>query len=306
MSSVSINRLFPTRLVLSSGSLNIGAVTMPRFPLPDKFSDGDFPTFSKLFSRVAAANSWTDTEQLSALPLCLQGRALSVFEKNEANFKTTSDALKCLEEEFNATFDRDAALKDFYQYSWGHGLDLDAYAQRLSNLLRRGLPSLGNDDHNRIVSNQFINGFPSHISEKLRLLFSGRTPKIADVIAAAKDITKLGTPVAACLTSNDSLQEKVNDISQKLELVTTEVAAITSEMRTANWRNTTRERQPQKEYGIRCFNCSGLGHIARNCPSPRSRDRNFGSRAVGATAVSRTFNSGNGTAAGGRPTPRLQ
>ena len=159
-----LERLLPTSPVFSlslASAHNIGAVTrMPRFPLPDKFADGDFQTFKKLFNRVSAANSWNDEQKLSALPLCLQGRALSIFEKNEDNLKTVTDALKYLEEEFSATSDKECALKEFYLSSWGPGLDLDVYAQRLSNLLRRGIPSLGDDDHNRIVANEFINGFP--------------------------------------------------------------------------------------------------------------------------------------------------
>lgn len=70
-------------------------------------------------------------------------------------------ALDFLENEFSATADKDGALKDFYLCSWGHGLDLYVFAQKLSNLLRRGLLSLGSDDHDRIVANQFINVFPS-------------------------------------------------------------------------------------------------------------------------------------------------
>ena len=290
---------------------NIGAVTdkliiMPRFPLPEKFSDGDFTAFKKSFNRVAIANAWTDEQKLSALPLGRHGRALTIFEKKEDTFKTIDDAFKGLEEEFDATSDKDNALKEFYLCSWGQGLDLDVYSQKLSHLLRKGLPSLGDGDYKRIVVNQFINGFPSHLGDRLRLRFSGKSPSLEDALAAAKDLVKLDAPtVASCAVRNDTVLEKINEISQKLESVTTEVASITSEMRAAKSKSGFRRQTPDGQMEsdrhqesrqrrnvreIRCFNCSGLGHIARNCPSPRSGG----------------FKSGNGVAAGRRSTPSLR
>ena len=122
---------------------NIGAVTideMPRFSLPEKFSNGDYESFEKEFKRVASANAWTDEQQLSAFPLCLHGRALSIFEKNEKTIGKITDAFACLTKEFKASADRDAAMKEFYTCNWGPGLDLDVYSQKLSQLLQRGLP----------------------------------------------------------------------------------------------------------------------------------------------------------------------
>ena len=279
---------------------------MPRFPLPDKFSQGDFSAFKKSFNRVAAANSWTDEEKLSVLPLCLHGRALATFEKHEASIKSIGDAFSHLTKEFEAAADKDSALKEFYSCAWGHGLDLDIYAKRLSDLLRRGLSSLSDDDHSRIVTNQFINGFPFELRDKLWLVFAGRTPLLADALAAARDIIKRAdTTAVSSVTSNEELLEKINDFSQKLEAVTGAVASISSEMRefrsSSPGRNLNQMKRrfnddhplKRQERGIRCYNCSGLGHIARNCPSPRF-NRGVKPRP------------GNGAAVGRRPTPNPQ
>lgn len=256
---------------------------MPRFPLPDKFSDGDFSVFKKAFVRVAVANAWSDEQRLSVLPLCLGGRALASFEKNEASAKTISAALTALESEFNATTDKDAALKEFYSCVWGHGLDLDVYARKLSTLLRRGLSSLDDSDHDRIVTNQFIKGFPPDLRNRFWLVFAGRTPSLTEALAAAKDLIKQdSSTVASCTASDDrgELMEKISEFSQKLEAVSSEVASISSEVQAFKLtsgasKQTDRKMEQQDprrgQRRIRCFNCSGFGHIARNCPSPQSR-----------------------------------
>ena len=112
----SLNVLWSKRLVLTSSSgRNIGAVTriMPRFPLPDKFADGDVVTFKKAFQRVAKANGWDEDGQLAALPLALSGRALIAFERGESGFKTSEDAFKYLETEFDKALDKETAMKSF-------------------------------------------------------------------------------------------------------------------------------------------------------------------------------------------------
>ena len=163
---------------------------MPRIPLPSKFEDGDFSSFRRAFERVAKANRWTDEEQLASLPLALAGRALLAFEKEENKMTKIADAYKILEEKFNSTLDREDAMKEFYACQWGVGLDLDVFATKLQRLLKKGLPSLGTDDVDRIVINQFINGFSGNHRDNLRLLFSGKSPSLSEVVAAAKDIVR--------------------------------------------------------------------------------------------------------------------
>lgn len=302
-------------LFVARGLRNIGAVTrMPRFPLPDKFSDGDYASFEKLFKRVATANAWTEEQKLSALPLCLHGRALSVFEKNEKKITTISEAFSFLEKEFMTSTDRNGAMKEFYLCKWGHGFDLDVYSQKLSQLLTRGFPSLNEEDRKRVLTNQFINGFPAELSDKLRLLFAGRTPDLAEAVAAAKDLVKTqATVIDSCAVSNnESMNDKLNAFSEKLQAVAADVASITSrldgsrprwdartdDVRGRNFQsrhrlsNTgSRENYQRQARGVRCFNCSGFGHISRNCPSPRPRQES---------------RSGNEATVGRNPTASLQ
>ena len=107
---------------------------MPRFPLPDKFSDGDVIRFKKSFNRIAKANGWSEEERLFSLSLCLQGRALIAFEKDESSFTSVDDAFKTLEVEFGGSLDKDNAIKEFYSCSWGLGLDIDVYALSLIHI----------------------------------------------------------------------------------------------------------------------------------------------------------------------------
>ena len=275
---------------------NIGAETrMPRFPLPDKFSDGDVIRFKKSFNRIAKANGWSEEERLFSLPLCLQGRALIAFEKDESSFTSVDDAFKALEVEFGS-LDKDNAIKEFYSCSWGLGLDIDVYAQNLLRLSNQGLPSLGDDDRDRMVVKQFFDGFPSEVSKNLRLIFSGRTPILTEAVAAAKGvICEQGTVSGNSASLEErSIDQKVEEMSEKLQTIAAQVAAMASETRVSKFEGSSNraKRRLGNRNSVRCFNCSGYGHLARQCPSSRI---NQGSRS-----------SGNGATAGRELTPDPQ
>lgn len=253
---------------------------MPRFPLPGKFESGDFTIFKKAFERVAKANKWDDSEQLAALPLALSGRALLAFEAGEKCFETIEEAFEHLAEEFDTSLDKESAMKQFYASRWGNGLDPAVYADQLKALLLRGLPSLNDEDVQRIVCNQLISSFPSTCSEKLSTLFAGKSPRISDVAAAARDLVR--TPSldnqAFALQTDTKGASKIADLEAKIEKLATLVAGLADRsagederhkkvgsMRTSD----TQPRTNDRGRPLRCYNCSGVGHISRFCPSPR-------------------------------------
>ena len=273
---------------------------MPRIPLPSKFEDGDFASFRRLFERVAKANAWTEEQQLATLPLALGSRALLAFEREEAKIANIADAYKVLENEFGSALDREAAMKEFNSCQWGVGLDPDVYAAKLKQLLALGLPSLDNSDRDRILINQFINGFSGSHKEKLRLLFSGKSPSLTEVVAAAKDVVR--GPDEGCRALEISEQISQSQISARLEAISDGLEALTTKVAAIEKRNGDTHKGGGSSLGvgrrgdrrdddrrgrIQCFNCSGFGHMARSCPSPR-----YGRNKV----------SGNGPAGDRKPT----
>ncbi len=259
---------------------------MPRFPLPEKFEEGDFSSFKKSFVRVSKANGWDSEEQLAALPLALVGRALLAFEAAEADFETVEDAFRHLEAEFDTALDKEAAMKAFHSSRWGEGLDPAVFGERLKLLLRRGLPSLSPADVERIVVGQFVAGFPASHREKLALIFAGKTPQLAEAVAAARDLVREpseGHQACALRMESPTQEQRLTDdprlekLTNRMEELAVHVAALTA--RENNGRD-RRRRQPAVKWrtdaggrgnrasSIRCYNCSGYGHIAKFCPSP--------------------------------------
>lgn len=270
---------------------------MPRIPLPAKFEDGDFSTFRKSFERVATANGWKDNAVLLAvLPVVLGGRALVAFERKEKSVTTIEEAWKVLEDEFNSTLDRENAMKEFYNCQWGIGLDPGVYSAKLKSFLKKGLPSLTADDVDRMVISQFINGFSGSHQENLRLLFSGKSPSLSEVVSTAKDLVRQTENACHAVTKGEQsgLESRINELSDGLQALTARVAAVTDR----RGENSSSDcvgheiRNPDKRWTrgrMQCFNCSGFGHKASSCPSPRSRRP-----------------SGNGRAGDRRPTASLR
>lgn len=271
---------------------------MPRFPLPEKFSDGDFTEFRKSFKRVAKANDWDDAAQLSALPLALSGRALLTFEEKEDKFSTVDEALDCLAAGFNSSLDRDSAMKEFHTLRWGVGLDPGVFAAKLQRLLQRGLPSLGHDDIDRIASTQMIASFPATYSEKLNLVFAGKTTTLTDVVAASRDLLRRESEsrVFAVEEQETTAAARITDLEASVSGLASQVAALSDKISGPVTKDPS-DRIPYRSRArggrrIRCYNCSGFGHVARECPSPRLQ--------------SNQSQSGNVRAGGRVPTSNLQ
>ena len=267
---------------------------MPRFPLPEKLDDGNIALFRKSFERIAKANEWSAEQQLASLPLALSGRALRAFEEGEAGFKKVEDAFAALEVAFQSSRDKETALKEFYALRWGVGLSPEDYAARLKALLKTGLPSLGDDDQQRTIVNQFMTGFPSPVEERLRLLFAGKSPKVSEVVAAANDLVRSanGATTVCSLEADGAFSQpsisELSDLSAKVEKLSFQVAAI-NETLTARPRSETNQTRlaQRRSFGrareerTRCYNCSGYGHFARECPSPKNRMRSGNAEAEG-------------------------
>ena len=240
---------------------------MPNFQLPEKFDGGNFEKFKKEFKRVTIVNGWSDDKKLAALPLALSGRALSAFEKGESGITTLDDAFSLLEKEFTSARDQDASMKEFYSLQCGSGVDPTVYADKLETLLNRGIPSLSDDDADRLLVNQFIAGCPLEVAEKLKLVFAGKRPKLAEVVEASKDLLRDTKPSRVlAVEEKRGCETEMGDLTEEVKRLAIEVAAIAARLPPDDPRGRhTSSKGRRSMENVRCYRCDGMGHFARDC-----------------------------------------
>ena len=94
--------------------------------------------------------------------------------------------------------------------------------------------------------------------ERARLLMT------IDNHSSLHSVAATGTAVA-----ETEPQDGMSQLRDQIEVLTQQVAALATQKSTNSWNHPG---------PVRCFNCNGLGHLQRNCPSPltQSRPSQFG------------------------------
>ena len=235
--------------------------------LPSTFSTGSIDEWFVRFDICSKANGWNDEMKALKVPTLLEGEALASWleltEEEQADFKTLKKKLIAKMAPLPFT-----ALEEFHARNLRPGEPLPLFTQDLKRLLQSAMPGLDENAGEQMLIHQFLTGLPTDISRQLRA--TGEAKKLTKVVERARllmtiDNQSLSQSVAACTSKLETeTKDEVSQLQHQVEALTQQVAAL------ATQKSTNLRSRPGL---MRCFNCNGLGHLQRNCPSPPTQGR---------------------------------
>ena len=231
------------------------------------FSTGSIDEWFVRFDICSKANGWNDEMKALKVPTLLEGEALASWleltEEEQADFKTLKKKLIAKMAPLPFT-----ALEEFHARKLRPGEPLPLFTQDLKRLLQSAMPGLDENAGEQMLIHQFLTGLPTDISRQLRA--TGEAKKLTKVVERARllmtiDNQSSSQSVAACTSKLETeTKDEMSQLQHQVEALTQQVAAL------ATQKSTNLRSRPGL---MRCFNCNGLGHLQRNCPSPPTQGR---------------------------------
>jgi hypothetical protein len=162
----------------------------------------------------------------------------------------------------------------FLARSWTYGETVEEYVNALANLAA----PLHINTSDRAFKSKFVDGLPLSVQPFLRLELRGASwPSLGSLIERVK-----------LLAVRPSLPAHATEITQSQEVAPSVLAARAPHQHQVMPPRHYQQPRPsstshlQHHRGVeavdrrKCYNCSGFGHLARQCPSPRPMKNNQG------------------------------
>ena len=234
--------------------------TRRHISLPKLFASGDVSEWCQRFEICSKVNDWDNATMALKLPTLLEGEALSVWleltDEQQKDYKEAKKQLVAKMAQMGFT-----SLEDFHRCKLQPGESVSVYLHDLKRLLDQALPDLEANARKQVVLHQFMSGLPTNISAQLRA--TGDAKELDSTVEKARLLLAIGSrtpsPAAAVGTEPSEVQQLKDQLSEL-----TQVAVLTT------LRATERSKDVSQ---LHCFDCDGVGHVQRNCPSPRRQQR---------------------------------
>ena len=147
------------------------------------------------------------------------------------------------------------SLDVFHRRKLQPGEALSVFVHDLKKLLEQAMPGLNAAARDPLLLHQFISGLPEAMSRQLRA--SGETTSLDAAVNRARLLMTIeGQGQAAVAVTKDA---EVEHLREQVALLTEQVATLSTGSQSA----ANQQRLP------RCYMCSQLGHIRRDCPRRR-------------------------------------
>ena len=208
----------------------------------DYNTSGEFSIWVEKLELVAQLQSIKD--KLKFLPLFLSGPAFAVYQQLADDVKADFDKLK---KELTTAFSTNAfsSYDQLRNRMLLEGESVDVYLADL----RRLVNLMGQTEAEPLLRCAFVIGLPSDIALQLRSTVNVDSMALAELVSKTR---------AMMASKSDGGNFVCAGIRQ-------DRTGLTQENRTNNRMDSRGDRQDRQ-----CYNCSGRGHIARDCPSEKS------------------------------------
>jgi hypothetical protein len=242
----------PTAPPAAAQNFNIQVSTNPSCPINIFNGSGDVLEFIANFKSSAIANNWSQAKQMEIIKVYLRGPAFEWYEKLSSSDKPNMQhVFDKLTEKFVSKSTSSILFKNIKPKA---NESVREFAYKISDLLRRAMPRLRDEEREIELKLKLIDCVPEEKREALKLMES--TMNWEQLVTVISNVMPAFTEAAPSVDMNAA-------------------SAIVGRSSSHNMTN------------IKCHKCSGIGHYARDCPSPNNFNSNNRSRSFGPSRVNK-------------------
>ena len=262
--------------------------TMLHQAIPAPTFDGttDVEVFLQQFNAIADHNRWGATERRLRLRIALKGTATRGIDGE-------TYAIMCEQLHKQYALTEEVASKLLKDIKRERHENVSQFSQRVTQLVRKVYPELSATQQEQQVKRELISTVPqgSQLAWTLRLTPPGSLEELVDAISKYETfsgqkgyINRMETEEATAL--KDQIAKQAADQLASQEAMLRQFTAMQSKLMEQMMTTQKQMVEVQKEVltslhskhssrqELRCYNCQGKGHYARNCKKPKKESGN--------------------------------
>ena len=264
--------------------------------IPDAFqgtAENSWDQWSYHFGNVAEVNGWSAEDKLKWLKVRLTGRAQIAFQHLPEDDRDDFDkATKALKERFEPASKKHRYQAELQSRKKKKGENWADFAEDLRAISDKAYPDLQTEARERLALNQFLSQLddqqvafavkqraPSSLDAAVSATLemeSYMTPKVTvssvEVPPSEQEPPSVGAVSNTTHVPNDKLVSMLEKLVDRLDKL--ETSRSGDERRRVEQNRPPQQRRNAGRQSLTCWNCGKLGHLSRQCRSPRNQQEN--------------------------------